>query len=149
MLSFLSKCVNTVFSLKYRTAKINSRWECPQILESLIIEPKCPCEVESFAAPVSCLFVSLPSPIIATFCVRWSGTTKTHTECHLSRWRSILTVATVVVDHLDCKNNLLGTFQRNKHHHNANYGGKATFGLPKYWSCALLSTKDSTHAHSR
>ena len=42
-----------------------------------------------------------------------------------------------------------GRFNANKQNHNTNYGGIAAFGLPKYWSCTLLSTKDSTHAHSR
>ena len=39
----------TVFSLKYRTAKNNSKWECVEnFRELLIIELKC----ESFMAPV-------------------------------------------------------------------------------------------------
>ena len=35
--------VRTIFSLKYRTAKNNSKWECPEKFRELsIIEPKCP-----------------------------------------------------------------------------------------------------------
>ena len=54
--------------------------------------------------------------------------------------------AGVVVDRLDRKNDLLGTFRNaDKQNHNTNYGGKAIFGLPKYQSWALLSTEDGTH----
>ena len=45
----------TAFSLKYQTAKNNSKWECPEnFRELVIIEPKCPvqCEPESFIALV-------------------------------------------------------------------------------------------------
>ena len=48
----------------------------------------------------------------AAFCVRRLGHTKTRPEHHLSKWRSVVTEAKVVVDRLDRKNYLFGTFQR-------------------------------------
>jgi len=38
-----------------------------------------------------------------------------------------------------------GRFNADKQNHNTNYGGTAAFGLPKYWSYALLLMKDRTH----
>ena len=73
------------------------------------------CELESFIAPVfhsAFFFFELPCPIIATFCVRRPESTKIRTEHHLSKWRSVVTTATVFVDCLDRKNNLLEMFQR-------------------------------------
>ena len=38
-----------------------------------------------------------------------------------------------------------GRFNADKQNHSTNYEGTVVFGLLKYCSCALLSTKDSTH----
>ena len=70
-------------------------------------------------------------------CLR-SGPMKTRANHHLSKWRRVVTTATVLVNRLSCKNDL---FNADKQIHNTNY----ELGLPKYQSCALPSTKDGTH----
>ena len=74
--------------------------------------------------------------IIAAFCVHRSGPTKTRTEHCLSKWRSVVAEA---------KTTYWAPFNADKQKHITNYGGTVVLGLPKYWSCALLSTKDGTH----
>ena len=61
---------------------------------------------------LQCVFCELTCPIIATFCVRPSGPMKIRTQHHLPKWPSVVTAATVIVDRLDCENDLLGKFQR-------------------------------------
>ena len=100
------------------------------------LETKCPvCSTEVYSA--SFVFC----PIIAAFCMRRSGPTNTHTEHHLLRWWSVVTVAMVVVDRLDCKKGLIGDVSTTISRITT---GTMAFGLPKYRSCALLSMKDST-----
>ena len=85
------------------------------------------------------LLTILEEPVIIATCVRRSGPTKTHTDAHhRAMWRSVMTAATAIVD---CPDH----FNTDMQNHNTNHGGTAVFGLPKYRSCALLSTKDSTH----
>ena len=56
-----------------------------------------------------------------------------------------MTAATIVVDCLVVKTTYWGCFNANKQNHNTTYEGTAAFGLPKYWSYALLLMKDGTH----
>ena len=108
----------TVFSLKYRTGKM----ECPEnFRESLIIELKCPVWSRKFYGPGFMLFFfffcELPSPIIATFGVHRSGPTKTHTEhqrilCNvIKQMTNYFRKHTVCWNTADCKS--LATRKRN------------------------------------
>ena len=75
----------TVFSLKYWTAKNNSKWECLEnFREFLTIEPKCQVWTREFYN--GSFIVSYHVQLIDTFCVRRSGPMKTRTEHHLSKW---------------------------------------------------------------
>ena len=139
--------VTTVLSLKYLTAKNNSKWECPEnFRDLLIIEPKCPVWTREFYGvgfEVFFLFFGESTfPIISAFCVRRSGPTKTHTE----RWSVVITATVRSLSIVSIvKTTYWRHFNADKQNHNTNHRGTAAFGLPKYRSCALPSTKDSTH----
>ena len=138
------KCT-TVFSLKHRTAKNNSKWECPEnCRELIIIEPKCPMWTREFYSAsfieffASC-YVQLSPPSSKTLEGTYWASSFELAKRRLHP-RSLL-IASMVIK----KTTYCGLFHADKQNHCTNYGGTAVFGLPKYRSYALLSTKDDTH----
>ena len=127
----------TVFSLKYQTAKNNSKWECPANFRELL-NWSVGCAVESFIAPISSRFTMFNCCRLLCVLVR---TQQRHLlSIYLSKRGIVVTVASIVK-----KTTYWGCFNVDKQNHNSNNGGTEVLGLPKYQSCALLSTKDGTH----